>query len=72
MAIDKSAELAKAAPKKDPNQLSPMQRLLLQLADEYTPAVDAHWANPNPTSVGEALDRLAAEIIAQTAATEIS
>ena len=56
----------------DPNQLSPMQRLLLQLADEYTPAVDAHWANPNPTSVGEALDRLAAEIIAQTAATEIS
>lgn len=72
MAIDKAAELAKPTPKKDPNQLSPSQRLLLKLSEEYTPAVDANWADPNPTTVGEALDRLAAELIAQTAATEIS
>lgn len=63
MAIDKAAELAKPTPKKDPNQLSPMQRLLLQLSDEYTPAAAGNWS-PAPSSVGEALDQLAARIAA--------
>lgn len=62
MAIDKAAELAKPTPKKDPAQLSPMQRLLLQLSEEYTPADAADWNNDAPTSVKEALDRLAAAL----------
>lgn len=63
MAIDKAAELAKPTPKKDPAQLSPMQRLLLQLSEEFSPAVPGDWS-PAPTSVGDALDQLAARVAA--------
>jgi hypothetical protein len=30
----------------------------------YTPSTDAHWTDPNPTTVGDALDRLAAVVYA--------
>lgn len=63
MAIDKAAELAKPTPKKDPAKLSPTQRLLLQLSEEFSPAAPGNWS-PAPTSVGEALDQLAARIAA--------
>lgn len=34
------------------------------LTAPYTPNTNAHWADPNPTTVGEALDRLAAAVYA--------
>ena len=38
----------------------------------YTPSTDAHWADPNPTTVKSALDRLAAAVYALQSNTEIS
>jgi hypothetical protein len=30
--------------------------------DSYTPSIDGHWADPNPTTISEAIDRLAAAV----------
>lgn len=38
----------------------------------YTPSTDAHWADPNPSTVKSALDRLAAAVYALQSNTEIS
>jgi hypothetical protein len=62
MSIDKAAELAKAMPKKDPAKLNKEQLLNLKLADEYTAAEPTDWDSPAPTSVQEAIDRLAAAV----------
>jgi hypothetical protein len=62
MAIDKSAELARPTPKVDPQKLSKSELLLLKLSDEYEAASSADWDNNPPTSVKEALDRIAAAL----------
>lgn len=65
MAIDKAAELAKATPKVDPQKLSKAELLALKLAEEYTPANTGDWGGAaDPTTVGEALDRLAKAVAA--------
>ena len=35
-----------------------------QAPDAYTPAVDGDWVDPDPTTVTEALDRIAAYVVA--------
>lgn len=64
MAISKAAELAKPVPKVDPQILSKAERLLLILAEEYAPAgaVGVVWETSAPSTIGEALDRIAAEV----------
>ena len=37
----------------------------------YTPSTDAHWTDPNPTTVSEALDRLASAIYAANGGTPV-
>jgi hypothetical protein len=37
----------------------------------YSPSTDAHWTDPNPTTVAAALDRLAAAIYAANGGSSI-
>lgn len=51
---------------------NPSSGLMTVTNVSYTPSTDAHWADPNPTTVKSALDRLAAAVYALQSNTEIS
>lgn len=61
MTIDKDAELAKAMPKSNLSKLSASDRLVLKLADEFTPATSGDWVVV-PSSVIAALNELAERV----------
>lgn len=61
MALDKAAELARPTPKADPQQLSKAELILLKLSESFAPATSGDWS-PVPTTIGEALDQLAARV----------
>jgi hypothetical protein len=63
MALNKADELARPTPKVDPQKLSKAELSLLKLMESFTPAVSGDWS-PVPTTVGEALDQLAARVAA--------
>jgi hypothetical protein len=61
MALNKAAELAKPTPKVDPQKLNKADLSLLKLMESFTPAAAGDWS-PVPTTVGEALNQLAARL----------
>lgn len=49
----------------DPNRDAPVQEALDLIdarATPYTPAVASNWVSPAPSTVGQALDRIAARL----------